>query len=84
FGDWGYFLAAVPGDPAITRTESGGPVVTLAPDAPEGLRFATAEVLAASTTFPPDRDRASVGRVEPSTLLHPRVLDQERGAWVGY
>ncbi|MCT1448279.1 polyamine aminopropyltransferase [Brevibacterium casei] len=84
FGDWGYFLAAAPGDPAVTTTKDGGPVVTMPADAPSGLKFATAEVLAASTTFPPDRNRASVGTVEPSTLLRPRVLDQERGAWVGY
>ena len=75
FGDWGYFLADLSGD---------GPEVTVPEDAPQDLRFATAEVLAASTTFPPDRDRSSVGKVEASTLLHPRVLDQERGAWVGY
>ena len=58
--------------------------MTVPDDAPDGLKFATAEVLAASTTFPPDRGRSSVGKVEASTLLHPRVLDQERGAWVGY
>ena len=75
FGDWGYFLADLDGD---------GPEVSVPDDAPDGLKFATAEVLAASTTFPPDRDRDSVGKVEASTLLHPRVLDQERGAWVGY
>ena len=65
FGDWGYFLAAAPSDPAVTTTKDGGPVVTMPADAPSGLKFATAEVLAASTTFPPDRNRASVGQVEP-------------------
>ncbi|WP_246475928.1 polyamine aminopropyltransferase [Brevibacterium renqingii] len=75
FGDWGYFLADLAGP---------GPEVGLPQDAPDDLRFATDEVLAASTTFPPDRDRASVDEAKASTLLHPRVLDQERGAWVGY
>ncbi len=77
FGDWGYFLAA---DPDTV----GEPTVSLPADAPADLRYATAEVLAASTTFPPDRDRESVGDPQASTLLHPRVLEQERGAWVGY
>ncbi|WP_309132195.1 polyamine aminopropyltransferase [Brevibacterium sp.] len=77
FGDWGYFLAADP-------NTVGRPRVSLPADAPEDLQYATAEVLAASTTFPPDRDRESVGDPQASTLLHPRVLEQERGAWVGY
>ncbi|MCF2589117.1 polyamine aminopropyltransferase [Brevibacterium sp. UCMA 11752] len=81
FGDWGYFLADASDHDG---TSDKGPDVTMPADAPGGLKFATPEVLASSTTFPPDRDRASVGDVEASTLLHPRVLDQERGAWVGY
>ncbi|GAA4284599.1 polyamine aminopropyltransferase [Brevibacterium daeguense] len=74
FGDWGYFLAA----------KGEAPAVELPAAAPADLRFATPEVLAAALVFPPDRDRDSVGEVEPSSLLHPRVIDQQRGAWVGY
>lgn len=90
FGDWGYFLAAAPGSPRDTGAGSAvadggeGPDVTMPRGAPGDLKFVSAEVLAASTAFPPDRDRQSVGKVEASTLLHPYVLDQERGAWVGY
>ena len=74
FGDWGYFLAATGEAPEI-----GVPA-----DAPDDLRFLTPEVARASLVFPPDRDRDSVGAVEPSSLLHPRVIDQQRGAWIGY
>lgn len=74
FGDWGYFLAA----------KGEAPPVTLSADAPGDLRFATADVLRAAQVFPPDRDRDSVAQVMPSSLLHPRVLDQESNAWVGY
>lgn len=74
FGDWGYFLAA--------PHAAGSPPVELAEDAPP-MRFATEAVLEASVVFPPDRDRGSVDPVA-SSLLHPRVIDQQRGAWVGY
>ncbi|MCX0277791.1 hypothetical protein NLM24_45970 [Nocardia zapadnayensis] len=74
FGDWGYFLAAT----------GEAPEVEVPVDAPSDLRFLTPEVARAALVFPPDRDRASVGTVEPSSLLHPRVIDQQRGAWVGY
>ncbi|GAA1999210.1 polyamine aminopropyltransferase [Brevibacterium samyangense] len=75
FGDWGYHLA---------QLGSTAPELAVPPDVPADLRFLTPEVLDASTVFPPDRSRESVGTPEPSSLLHPRVIDQERGAWVGY
>ena len=74
FGDWGYFLAAT----------GEAPEVAVPADAPDDLRFLTPDVARAALVFPPDRDRSSVGTVEPSSLLHPRVIDQQRGAWVGY
>lgn len=74
FGDWGYFLAAT----------GEAPEVAVPADAPDGLRFLTPDVARAALVFPPDRDRSSVNPVEPSSLLHPRVIDQQRGAWVGY
>lgn len=82
FGDWGYFLAADPENRGPGGSD--GPPVALSPDAPDDLKFVTPAILSASLAFPPDRDRASVEKVEASTLLHPKVIDQERGAWVGY
>ncbi|MDT0302343.1 polyamine aminopropyltransferase [Streptomonospora wellingtoniae] len=72
FGDWGFFLA-VPegrGDPAVELPEVHPP-----------LRFLDAATLRAAQTFP--KDRRPTG-AKPSTLLMPRLLDYERGAWEGY
>ncbi|WP_349827116.1 polyamine aminopropyltransferase [Brevibacterium litoralis] len=76
FGDWGYFLGTF---------EGPAPVLRVPADAPEDMQFLTDPVLAASRVFPPDRDRDSIpGGPEPSSLLHPRVIEQQTGAWVGY
>lgn len=71
FGEWGFVLAA----------EGATPELALPQERPEGLRFATDEVLAAAATFPPDRSRREV---DVSTLLDPVILDYERRGWVGY
>lgn len=74
FGDWGYFLAST----------DKAPDVKIPKAVASQLRFMTPEVARASVVFPPDRSRDSVKKVEPSTLLHPRVIDAERRSWVGY
>lgn len=71
FGEWGFVLAA----------EGATPDLALPQERPEGLRFATDEVLDAAATFPPDRSRREV---DVSTLLDPVILDYERRGWVGY
>ncbi|BCB90258.1 polyamine aminopropyltransferase [Phytohabitans suffuscus] len=53
---------------------------TLPADVPP-LRFLTPDVLRAAAVFPPDRGRVAV---EPSTLLHPRVLEYARQEWRNY
>nr|WP_236543929.1 polyamine aminopropyltransferase [Spiractinospora alimapuensis] len=72
FGDWGFYLA-VPGEEAE--------VPRLPEDAPP-RRFLTPDVLDAARTFPPDVEAAE--GTEPSTLLHPRVMERHRQAWQGY
>jgi spermidine synthase len=69
FGDWGFVLAG--------RRQ---PRLELAEDAPP-MRYATPEVLAAASVFPPDRERREV---DVSTLLDPAIVDYARQGWVGY
>jgi len=65
FGDWGFALA---------RRSAAPPRPTMPPNAPP-LRFLTQSVLDAATVFPADvRPRA----LEPSTLEHPRVVEDMR------
>ncbi|TQN32791.1 spermidine synthase [Haloactinospora alba] len=71
FGNWGFFLAQPRGD---------APEVAL-PDSHPRLRFLDERTLAAARVFPKDR-RAT--ETEASSLLSPRILDYERGAWQGY
>ncbi|SDY22667.1 spermidine synthase [Micromonospora pattaloongensis] len=71
FGDWGFVLGA---------DASGPPSLALPADAPP-LRSLDAETLVSAANFPPDRRRVPV---EPSTLLHPRVLEYARAEWRGY
>jgi spermidine synthase len=71
FGDWGFLLAAAGENP---------PPLALAPDRP-GLRFLDPPTLAASAVFPADRGRLVI---EPSTLMHPRVLEYARAEWRRY
>ncbi|MDA0567305.1 polyamine aminopropyltransferase [Streptomonospora sp. S1-112] len=72
FGNWGFFLAVPKG--------RGEPEVALPEEHPP-LRFLDAATLRAAQTFPKDRRPTGTG---PSTLLRPRILDYERGAWEGY
>ncbi|OYO25358.1 spermidine synthase [Enemella dayhoffiae] len=86
FGDWGFFLAARPGEagaatgPPETPDLAGGPQVGLAPAVGE-LRFLTPEVLAGATAFPRD---AGWRPVKVSTLLEPAVIDYHRKGWRTY
>lgn len=75
FGDWGFLLA--------TRAEDA-PDVEVDPAIADSLTFATPSVLEAATVFPPDRSREAAGEPQPSTLMHPYVIDQHRRAWVAY
>jgi spermidine synthase len=65
FGDWGYTLA---------RSGPVSPEPTLSPNAPP-LRFLDAPTLQTATVFPRDRPRLDL---EPSTLDHPRIVDDLR------
>jgi spermidine synthase len=71
-------LAAAGG--ATAATASGPPPVALASDAPS-LRFLDGPLLRAAVVFPRDRARAAV---QPSTMLHPRVLEYARSEWRSY
>ena len=65
FGDWGFALA---------RRGSTPPVPTV-PDIGASLRFLSQEVLDAATVFSADVARR---QLEPSTLEHPRIVDDIR------
>lgn len=67
FGDWGFFLA--------TRE----PAPRLALDPPAPLRSIDRQSLPAATVFAPDR--RDTGE-QPSTLMHPVILDLARSEWV--
>ncbi|MHA6798121.1 polyamine aminopropyltransferase [Bounagaea algeriensis] len=71
FGAWGFHLASA------ERT----PELSLPDDAPQ-LRSLDEPTLRAAATFPPDRAR--VEDVQPSTLMHPRILQYSQGAWQNY
>jgi spermidine synthase len=71
FGDWGFILAA---------SGTGEPALTLPDDAPP-LRSLDDATVRSAANFPPDRRRVDV---EPSTLLHPRVLEYSRAEWRSY
>ncbi|MFR9728523.1 polyamine aminopropyltransferase [Saccharopolyspora sp. MS10] len=71
FGEWGFHLGAV----------GAAPELALPADAPP-LRSLDADTLAASAAFPPDRSR--IPGLEPSTLLHPTILEYSRGEWQNY
>jgi spermidine synthase len=65
FGDWGFALA---------RRGDGAPRPTMPLHAPP-LRFLNPSVLSAATVFAPD---VQPRRLEPSTLEHPRVVEDMR------
>ncbi len=65
FGDWGF---------AVARRGDSSPRPTMAPSAPP-LHFLNQSVLNAATVFPDDvRPRT----LDPSTLEHPRVVEDMR------
>lgn len=65
FGDWGFALA---------RRGAVPPLATVAPGAP-ALRFLSQRVLDAATVF---SDDIATRTLEPSTLEHPRIVDDMR------
>jgi spermidine synthase len=71
FGDWGYQLVQANGDaPALGLDASVGPFQSLTP-----------ELIEAAQVFPPDRARMDM---EPSTLMHPVILDRVESEWNNY
>lgn len=72
FGQWGFHLG---------EADGSAPSPSL-PERTPPLRTLDEETLRAASVFPPDRDR--IPSVEPSTLMHPRIIEYERGAWKNY
>ncbi|WP_017972994.1 polyamine aminopropyltransferase [Actinopolyspora halophila] len=72
FGQWGFHLGEADGSAPSLRL----------PDRAPPLRTLDEETLRSASVFPPDRDR--IPSVEPSTLMHPRIIEYERGAWQNY
>ncbi|GAA4611921.1 polyamine aminopropyltransferase [Saccharopolyspora hordei] len=95
FGEWGFHLATTPGDdpapqggaaPTDVAVRSplaspGAPELRLPSDVPP-LRSLDAATLRAAATFPPDRTR--IPGMEPSTLMHPTILQHAQGEWENY
>jgi spermidine synthase len=71
FGDWGFVLASPTTAPRLALSER----------AEADLRYLDGDVLAAAAVFPRDRARRSV---DPSTLLHPTILEYARKGWRDY
>ncbi|GAA3853810.1 polyamine aminopropyltransferase [Streptomyces sedi] len=69
FGNWGFVLAAQSSDP---------PDLALSPDAPP-QRYLSREVLAASSVFPPDRQRPP--GIRPNTLMEPVIIEYSKDEW---
>jgi spermidine synthase len=71
FGDWGYQLVQANGEaPDLGLDTSVGPFRSLTP-----------ELIEAAQVFPPDRARMDM---EPSTLMHPVILDRVESEWQNY
>ena len=71
FGDWGFLLAQAGGAaPGLGLDTSVGPFRSLTP-----------ELIEAAQVFPPDRARMDM---EPSTLMHPVILDRVESEWRNY
>jgi spermidine synthase len=68
FGDWGFTLARLGPEPPVPRVPK---------DAPP-LRFLSQQVLDASTVFATDE---APQHLEPSTLDHPRIVDDMRAGY---
>ncbi|GAB3282520.1 polyamine aminopropyltransferase [Parasphingorhabdus pacifica] len=71
FGDWGFHLGTVREPPRLRVPEDAPP-----------LRSVDAATLRAAASFPPDRAR--IPGLEPSTLMHPTILDHANGEWLNY
>lgn len=71
FGDWGFLAVQASGTaPELSLDESVGPFRSLTP-----------ELLEAAQVFQPDRDRMDM---EPSTLMHPIILEIVQDEWRNY
>ena len=71
FGDWGYHLIQADGEaPDLGIDTSIGPFRSLTP-----------ELMEAAQVFPPDRARTDM---EPSTLMHPVILELVQSEWQNY
>jgi len=71
FGDWGFQLV-----------QAGGAAPELGLDTSIGeFRSLTPALMEAAQVFPPDRDRMAM---EPSTLMHPVILDLVQSEWKNY
>lgn len=71
FGDWGFHLVCADGEaPVPSLDESVGPFASLTP-----------ELLRAAQVFPPDRAERDM---DPSTLMHPVILDRVESEWKNY
>ncbi|MDA3628539.1 polyamine aminopropyltransferase [Saccharopolyspora sp. WRP15-2] len=71
-------------DPQAVRSplaSPGAPELRLPQDAPP-LRSLDEPTLRAAATFPPDRTR--IPGMEPSTLMHPTILQHAQGEWENY
>ncbi len=71
FGEWGFHLAQAGEAPPLRLPEDAPPLRSLDPP-----------TLQAAATFPPDRAR--IPGMEPSTLMHPTILEHARDGWVNY
>ncbi|MGP4019480.1 polyamine aminopropyltransferase [Saccharopolyspora sp. 5N708] len=88
FGEWGFHLGSATGAPPAgaaaggsALASPGAPQLRLPPDAPP-LRSLDAATLQAAATFPPDRSR--IPDMQPSTLMHPTILQYAQGEWANY
>ncbi|SDD17936.1 polyamine aminopropyltransferase [Glycomyces harbinensis] len=71
FGDWGFHLVQANGEPPeLGLDTSVGPFRSLTP-----------ELVEAAQVFPPDR---AARDMEPSTLIHPIILDLVQSEWKNY
>ncbi|MQM24457.1 polyamine aminopropyltransferase [Glycomyces albidus] len=71
FGDWGYHLVQADGTvPELGLDPAAGPFRSLTP-----------ELLEAAQVFPPDRAEMDM---QPSTLMHPVILELVQSEWRNY
>nr|WP_120491753.1 polyamine aminopropyltransferase [Corynebacterium lactis] len=70
FGDWGFVLAALSPEPPAVALDDGHPP----------LKFFTPSVAQAATVFGADNGPR---QLEPSTLAHPKIVEDIRRGWRG-